>query len=124
MRMLGMTAFVLALTFSSARAEEEAGSIGVQIKAEDGKIVVLEPLKDGPADKAGIKAGDVLVKIGDYEVKQKDAESEDLAATVKEVMKLKPGAKVPVLVKRGDKEVKIEVLVGKRSVVIPPKDKE
>lgn len=97
------------------RAEDEPeGSIGIQIKIEGGKIEVVEPIKDSPADKAGIKTGDILVKINDHKVKD-NVEQDDLQDTVKEIVKHKPGTKIKVTVKRGDKEMEIEVTVGKRS---------
>lgn len=39
--------------------------IGAEIVAQDGAITVIAPLKDSPSEKAGIKAGDRIVKIGD-----------------------------------------------------------
>ena len=51
-----------------------------------------------------------------------DAEQEDLVSAVKEVGKYKPGEKVKVTVKRGDKEVVIEITVGKRADFIKEKD--
>ena len=37
--------------------------IGAYVNAEDGKIVVVAPVADSPADKAGIKAGDVILEV-------------------------------------------------------------
>ena len=108
---------------SSTRAEDlPEGSIGVQIKIDDGKIVVVEPLKGSPAEKAGIKTDDVIIKVDDLKVKEKDLAPEDLQAVVKEITKHKPGEKVKVTVKRGEKEMVIEVTVGKRSEIFPKKD--
>ena len=39
--------------------------IGAELSVDDGQIVVVNPLKDSPAEKAGIKPGDVIYKIGD-----------------------------------------------------------
>jgi carboxyl-terminal processing protease len=117
-------AAALVATGPAVRAEDPPeGSIGVQIKIEDGKIVVVEPIKGGPAEKAGIKTDDVIVKINDYKVKD-NVEQEDLQETVKEIVKHKPGTKIKVGIKRGDKDMTIEVTVGKRSEIFPPKDKD
>jgi carboxyl-terminal processing protease len=116
-------AFVAAAPAVRAQDDPPEGSIGVQIKVEDGKIVVVEPIKDSPADKAGIKADDVIVKINDYKVKD-NVEQEDLQEAVKEIVKHKPGTKIKIGIKRGDKDMTIEVTVGKRSEIFPPKDKE
>jgi carboxyl-terminal processing protease len=119
MRLFAAVALTAALALvATTRADDlPEGSIGVKIKVEDGKIVVVEPVKDSPADKAGIKLGDVLVKVNEFAVKQKDATDEDLKATVEEVKKHKPGAKIKVTVKRGDKEMALDVTVGKRSEI-------
>ncbi|MDO4781191.1 MAG: S41 family peptidase [Candidatus Saccharibacteria bacterium] len=39
--------------------------IGAEIGQRGGRPTILRPLKDSPAEKAGIKAGDVIVKIND-----------------------------------------------------------
>ena len=46
------------------------------------------------------------------------SEEEDLAGAIKEVGKYKPGEKIKLTVKRGDKEKIIEITVGKRSDII------
>ena len=38
--------------------------IGAKIKTLKDKLVVIEPYKDYPADKAGLKAGDEIIKVG------------------------------------------------------------
>jgi S1-C subfamily serine protease len=112
----------LALIVGVSNAEDQPkGFLGVQLKIEEGKIVVLEPLKDGPADKAGIKSGDVILKINDFKVKE-DAENDDLQETVKEVGKYKVGEKIKVVVSRDGKEKTIEATLGKREDIL--KDKE
>ncbi|MBI3752490.1 MAG: S41 family peptidase [Deltaproteobacteria bacterium] len=41
------------------------GGIGIEIGIRDGMLTVVAPIEDTPAFKAGIKAGDRIVKIGD-----------------------------------------------------------
>lgn len=115
-RIVGVVALVL-FAGSAVRAEEPQGFIGVQVKLEEGKLVVVEAFKDGPADKAGVKPDDVLLQIGDTKLKDK-MEEEDLQAAVKEIGKNAPGKKLKLTVKRGDKEMAIEITVAKRSDVI------
>ena len=106
-------AFVFGLVFAPAsRADEPKGRIGVMLKIDDGKIVVVEPIADSPAEKAGVKAGDALRKVNDYKVKDK-AEQEDLEALIKEVGKYEPGEKIKLTIERDGKEKVIEVTVGK-----------
>jgi carboxyl-terminal processing protease len=39
--------------------------IGASVKTLKDKLLILEPYKDYPADKAGLKAGDEIIKVGD-----------------------------------------------------------
>lgn len=42
--------------------------IGASVKTSSDKIIVVEPYKDYPADKAGLKAGDEIIKIGSINI--------------------------------------------------------
>ena len=42
----------------------EFGGLGIEIGMEAGVVKVISPIDDTPASKAGIKAGDYIVKIG------------------------------------------------------------
>jgi carboxyl-terminal processing protease len=39
------------------------GGIGIEISMENGQLVVVAPIEDTPADKAGLQAGDVILEI-------------------------------------------------------------
>src|SRR5690348_15008918 len=41
------------------------GGLGIEVGVEDGVVKVVSPIEDTPAFKAGIKAGDLIVKIDD-----------------------------------------------------------
>jgi carboxyl-terminal processing protease len=43
----------------------EFGGLGIEVGAEDGAIKVIAPIDDTPAARAGIRAGDMIVKIDD-----------------------------------------------------------
>jgi di/tripeptidase len=62
----------------------------------------------GPADKAGLKGGDVIVQFGESKI----AGIEDFDSALR---KHQIGDKVKVLVKRGSQEVPLEVTLGRRS---------
>jgi len=47
----------------------EYTGIGAMITRKEGKIIIKEPYKNYPADKAGLKAGDEIIQIGDVELK-------------------------------------------------------
>lgn len=107
-----MFRFVLPILFafvvtSAAFADDEKGYLGVQFKLDNGKIVIQEIVGDSPAEKAGIKQGDIIEKFG-------DTVPTDLHMFVDEVGKQKPGEKVTLLITRDGKEVKLTVTIGKR----------
>ena len=49
----------------------EFGGLGIEIGMEGGVVKVISPIDDTPAEKAGIKAGDYIVKIGTEQVQGK-----------------------------------------------------
>jgi putative serine protease PepD len=61
--------------------------------------------KDGPADRAGIKAGDKVLALADTKV----GSVPDL---VKALQALKPGAEVKLQVQRGDQALTVLVTLG------------
>lgn len=63
------------LTFMSTG---EYGGIGTLVQKRGGKFVISEPYEGAPADRAGLKAGDVLVKIEGTSVLGEDVELKDI----------------------------------------------
>ena len=49
----------------------EFGGLGIEIGMEAGVVKVIAPIEDTPASKAGIKAGDYIIKINDIQVQGK-----------------------------------------------------
>ncbi len=47
----------------------EFGGLGIEVGMEDGFVKVVSPIDDSPASRAGIKAGDLIVKLGEVFVK-------------------------------------------------------
>jgi uncharacterized protein (TIGR03067 family) len=82
------------------------GFVGVMLaSSEDGEIVVNSPIKGSPAEKAGIKKDDVILKVG-------QVKASDLQTTVKAVRDMKPGSKLDLTIQRDKKEMTISVTVG------------
>ncbi len=48
----------------------EFGGIGAEVGMREGVITIISPLKDSPAEKIGIKAGDIIVKINNESTKE------------------------------------------------------
>jgi carboxyl-terminal processing protease len=49
----------------------EFGGLGIEVSMESGVVKVISPIDDTPASKAGIKAGDYIVKIDNTQVQGK-----------------------------------------------------
>ena len=49
----------------------EFGGLGIEVGMESGVVKVISPIDDSPASKAGIKAGDYIVKINNTQVQGK-----------------------------------------------------
>jgi carboxyl-terminal processing protease len=72
------------------------GGLGIEVGVEDGVIRVVSPIEDTPAFKAGIKSGDLIVKIDDTATR-----GMPLSKAV-EKMRGKPGTSVLLTVVRKD----------------------
>lgn len=87
--------------------------IGAELAYEDGRIVVVAPLKGSPSIKAGIKTGDVILKVDGKEIKS----NESIFDVVSKI-RGKSGTKVTltVLHKGGLNPVDIEIVRGEIDV--------
>jgi S1-C subfamily serine protease len=68
-------------------------------------VVAVQP--GGPANRAGIAAGDVIVRFGDRAIE----DPEDVAALT---LELEPGTDVPIDVQRNGKRQTMDVTLGTR----------
>jgi carboxyl-terminal processing protease len=84
------------------RSSGEYSGIGALIKVKKDRLLVVEPFKDYPADQAGLKAGDEIIKIGDVNV----ADVKDDASTL---LKGAPGTKVLLTFLRNGKTMNTEL---------------
>ncbi len=56
----------------------EYSGIGALVRSYDDKLLIVEPYQDYPADKAGLKAGDEIIQIGDIKVADFDDNASEL----------------------------------------------
>ncbi|WP_350286719.1 S41 family peptidase [uncultured Croceitalea sp.] len=56
----------------------EYSGIGALVRSYDDRLLIVEPYKDYPADKAGLKAGDEVIQIGDIKVSDFDDNASEL----------------------------------------------
>ena len=73
----------------------EFGGLGIEVSMESGVVKVISPIDDTPASRAGIKAGDYIVKIDDTQVQGKS-----LSEAV-ELMRGPVGSGIELTVRRG-----------------------
>lgn len=52
-----------------ASTQGEFGGLGIEVGMEDGLVKVISPIEDSPAYKAGMKSGDLIMKLDDKPVK-------------------------------------------------------
>lgn len=83
--------------------------VGATIRSTGEKLIVLEPFKDYPADKAGLKAGDEIIKVGSTNVDGYEGDPRDLlkgnAGSKFEVTYLRQGKKNTVEIERSSVDV-------------------
>ncbi|HET8753478.1 MAG TPA: PDZ domain-containing protein, partial [Salinimicrobium sp.] len=71
----------------------EYSGIGATVNIRNNEITIVEPYKNYPADKAGLKAGDVITKIGEVAVA-------DFPENAGELLKGSPNSKVEITYER------------------------
>lgn len=83
----------------STMTEGHFGGVGMVMgQKKDGQFVVVAPIEDTPAYKAGIKAGDILLKIDG-----EDLNGQNLNQVVKKI-RGRDGSQVTLTLKRGSEE--------------------
>jgi len=84
----------------------EFGGLGIEVGMEDGFIKVIAPIDDTPAKRAGLKAGDLIVRIDDKPVK---GLSLNEAVTL---MRGKPGTEIELTILRegDDRPFKVQLV--------------
>jgi carboxyl-terminal processing protease len=90
----------------------EFGGLGIEIGMESGVVKVISPIDDTPAEKAGIKAGDYIVKIGDEQVQGKS-----LMEAVK-IMRGPVGTSIKLTVRRKNVKKPLEFTVTRKIIQV------
>ncbi len=95
---------------AKAFASEIAGNfegVGMEIGIKEGRLVVVSPIKGAPADKAGVKAGDFILKIND---------ADSVTMATEQAVKLirgKAGTQVKLSLAREGKPVEVTITRAK-----------
>ncbi len=88
----------------------EFGGLGIEIGMEAGVVKVISPIDGTPAEKAGIKAGDYIVKINGVQVQGKT-----LMEAVK-LMRGPAGSKINITIRRKGEKKALEKII-KREII-------
>lgn len=91
----------------------EYTGIGAVITRENGKLIVKEPYKDYPADKAGLKAGDEIIQIGDVNLI-------DFKEDAGELLKGTKNTKIAITYKRQGKTYTTDLVLSEVEVKAVP----
>lgn len=100
------------------------GYLGIKFSSGDNGLAVLEGLDGSPAERAGLKVGDVIkrYRVDEAEAKQDvvlEGAPEDSSRFVDAVSFTPPGTKATLTVNRDGKELKLTVVVGLAPVEKP-----
>ncbi len=93
-------------------AAGEYGGIGAASGFIDGKLMIIEPYENSPADEAGLRAGDQIVKVDDVVVNENDGEASA------SLLKGLPNSKVKLQIQR--QKTNFEVELTREKVVVNP----
>lgn len=88
----------------------EFGGLGIEVGMEDGFVKIISPIDDTPAQRAGVEAGDLIIRLDDTPVK-----GLTLNDAVK-IMRGKPGTvlKLTIVREGAEKPLKIDI---KRAII-------
>lgn len=83
----------------------EFGGLGIEVGMENGFVKVIAPIDDTPAQRAGVKAGDLIIKLDDKQVK---------GLTLEEAVKLmrgKKGSKINLTIVRQGEDAPLVITI-------------
>lgn len=93
--------------------EGEFDGIGAYVSVNEGNLVIIAPIADSPADKAGIRAGDIILEI--------DGETVTDMSLAEAIIKIRgpKGTAVTILVLHEDESEPVEIEIVRTTVEVP-----
>ena len=86
------------------------GGLGIEVGTEDGFVKVISPIDDTPAQKAGIEAGDIIIRLDGKSVKGMSLND------AVDLMRGKPDTEITLTIIRKGKDKPFDVVI-KRAVI-------
>jgi carboxyl-terminal processing protease len=97
----------------------EFGGVGISLGYKDNILAVMSPLPKSPAEKAGVKAGDLILKITD---KNNNIDKDTSNMALDEAVSLirgKMGTEVTLKMFREGKDAPYDVVLKRENIVVP-----
>lgn len=91
----------------------EYTGIGAVISRKEGRLIIKEPYKDYPADKAGLKAGDEIIQIGEINIV-------DFKDDISQLLKGAKNTKIDIRYKRQGKTASTQLVLEEVEVKAVP----
>ncbi len=90
----------------------EFGGLGIEVGMEDGFVKVIAPIDDTPAQRAGVQAGDLIIRLDDTPVK-----GMSLSEAVK-MMRGKPGTDITLTIVREGEEKPLKITITRAIIKV------
>jgi serine protease Do len=81
------------------------GVLGIRLEPTDGPAIVAEIIPDSPAAKAEIRTGDIIQRIGDRSVENREV-------LIRTIQSYEPGVSVQITIQRGESEVTVSATLS------------
>lgn len=99
--------------FNKSLEGDIGGGVGAEVGIRKDLITIIRPLKDSPAIKAGLQAGDVVFKVNDEEVGNQTLDQ------VIQKIRGKPGTEVKLTVVRKHQSQPVEIKITRQTINNP-----
>lgn len=97
-----------------ASLKGETGDVGLNLDVRNHVLVVVSPVPNSPAERAGLRAGDILLKIGDATL-----EFDTTPQKAQEMLRGPIGSKIVLMYRRIGEEQPIEVELTREKYALP-----
>lgn len=94
------------------------GGVGMEVGSREGSITVIAPIKDTPAQKAGIKTGDVVIRIDEKDTSEMNVEQ------AVSIIRGEIGTEVKLMMYRKSENKTLEFKIKRAEIKIPTIDTE